>query len=588
MDRALTTFDTEVRRLFKTIKDEDSRLRYFQNVVLNYVKYIKAKNGPRGLLIAADPGMGKTRLAIAIQSHLFKSGQVNKCYVITLRSLHDNYAATLPLFGKDLLTEYISLNASNFGEKIRRLNFHRAVVVFDEAHKFASMVVNGSVNAVDLYMRLKAERMVHTFFITGTPITSRSFELAVYYNILAGYALFPENEEDFVRAFGGGRNMDKMQDRVRGMSSFAHVDTSSVDFPRIEPIEVVKCELTDGEYSMYKIADEAEKRETAFKAMRGTGNKLAFAGANKVSSSYRVRTRQLGHCEAKINYLVQFILAHPNECIAIYSQFITNYGIALMNAALNRTGIYKKYFDDEKKEAADENEGGAYRYYINMTSEFDSDMRTQMQNEWNDPANKDASRFHVLFLSKATTAGLTFKHVRYAFMLEPDFVGITMEQYFGRFYRFGCQNDFAPEDRWLKRFILLAKLPIDAESTDEILYRVSNENLRENKRVLAGIEAVSIEALAGTKPPAECRICAPTGERLFTQNFYADIDEKSRCRPINDDEEIEAEQIVVDGKAYYYDTSDVYVFDETVEGYLALPRDSDEYRMVRQLINKEN
>lgn len=642
LNRNNTSFDTSVRKLFKEIKDEDSRLRYFQNIVLNYVKYIKPVNGPRGLLIAADPGMGKTRLAVAIQMYLMKRRghreETNQCYLITPKSLHENYKKTLENYSggntEKIHMDYISLNANNFGKKISEINLDKSVVIFDEAHKFASMVVNGSVPAVNLYMRLKNERRVHIFFLTGTPITSRIFELAVYFNILAGYALFPENEEDFNRSFANGRNLDKLQDRIRGMSSFAHIDTSSDDFPKLEPIQVVKCMLTEGEYSHYKIAEELEKRETASKAFKRAGqggNRLAFSGSTKLSSTYRVKTRQLGHCQAKIDFIVKYILDHPNELISVYSQFINNYGIELLNKALEATGIYKKYYadkvdDDEVKdkniieaepepeiqeeedikaivdENSGSNESAKQKYFINMTSEYDSEMRTKMQNEFNKPENKNGALIHVVFISAATTVGLNFKNVRHAIMMESHFLGITQEQYFGRFIRFGCQNDFPPEDRRLTRIVLLAELPfqqgdsefppgsVKKESSDEQLFDRSMIELANIKKTLAAIERVDIECMAGIRESTECRICSPTNEILFTKNFYEDIQQTSRCKPIDEGDEVEVEQIIIDDKTYYFDASKdniaVFSFDSDLGGYIEISDNTSEYKMVVDHIKK--
>jgi hypothetical protein len=256
------------------------------------------------------------------------------------------------------------------------------------------------------------------------------------------------------------------------------------------------------------------------------------------------------------------------------------------------------------------------RHYIRMTSDYESRERTILKDIYNRRENKHGGLIHVVFISSASTVGLTFHNTRHAIAMEPHWLWNQIYQYFQRFNRFGCQNDFAESDRRLSRTLLLADFPVGYKeseeftkernklratnestaaidmTTDEQIYESAMIKERQNALILRDCEMVSLECMIGVKAPGECRICAPTGEVLFVKDFHANMKLPSRCN-VNAETKVTVEQIMVNGKTYYYNYGaeeggpvNVYSFDEDVDGYVALLRDSDEYQIVAKMIEK--
>src|SRR5690606_2910702 len=137
-------------------------------VIVKYLRYVRVRYGGRGLLVACDPGMGKTRVAVAVAKEFIGVRGIKRVYMISQKSLHDNFRVNIERYfgkkaeeGKDPLNvQYYSLNASNFGDKLKDVDFEGSVVIIDEAHKFASMVVNGSPAGIKMYMDLRDAKNV--------------------------------------------------------------------------------------------------------------------------------------------------------------------------------------------------------------------------------------------------------------------------------------------------------------------------------------------------------------------------------------------------------------------------------------------
>ena len=121
------------------------------------------------------------------------------------------------------------------------------------------------------------------------------------------------------------------------------------------------------------------------------------------------------------------------------------------------------------------------KYYARMTSDYDPIERIIIQDKFNLPSNINGDIIQVVFISSASTVGLTFRNVKHAIALESHWLDGQLTQFYGRFNRYRCQNDFPPEERWLKRYLLLSSFP-DKEliskirfdpgpkATDELIY----------------------------------------------------------------------------------------------------------------------
>lgn len=600
LERNNTNFATELKKEYNKIIYNNGALKDFQKIILKYLRFIRVKSGGRGLLIAADPGMGKTRIAIAVAEEFLrnKTRGIDKVYMISQKSLHDNFDDNIKKYkaatGREIKPTYISLNASNFGEKIIDLNFENSVVIIDEAHKLASMVINGSEAGINFYMTLKNTKNIIVLFLTGTPIMNKAFEIVVYFNIIAGYDLLPENILEFEKYFGGGKNMSLMQNRIMGLSSFVHIDTTSDEFPTVMPIEEIYITMSNEEFRGYKIEAEREIKENALKFIRSKGRsgvRKSFEGVERSSSTYRVKTRQLCNCVAKIDWIVKYILDNSDKLGSVYSQFIGDGGIAKVTAALKNTGKYEEYDGTKSIDSLDKSK----KYYICMTSEHSSEERTDLQAQFNKVENAETRLIHIVFCSAASTFGLHFNNVEFAIVLEPHWLYETLYQYFQRFNRRNSHISLPKERRILKQYIMLTELPTDYNniektdfeivSTDIDIYEMSRANKAENQLYYNAIEATSIEKLLDLESTETNKeiipyVCAPTNETLFTRDFFADMQRPNLCQ-LDYEKKVVAKQIIIDGKEYYYTSPEnIFVFNEKLGGYVELKHNSAEYKLI--------
>lgn len=219
---------------------------------------------------------------------------------------------------EDLL---LDTKVADLGKQVANLD--NKLLIVDEAHNLFRAIINGSANAIGLYNLIMSARGLKVIFLTGTPIATHPFELAVCFNMLAGKQIFPVHFEDFARLFVGTSsiqpgetsispdktglnprthtiiNREKFQNRIFGLVSFVNYqsrpgigaadilanatgETSStaelnarehekqkVIFPERLPLEVVRVPMSIEQYDAYIAAREREKSEGILHAARG-------------------------------------------------------------------------------------------------------------------------------------------------------------------------------------------------------------------------------------------------------------------------------------------------------------------------------
>lgn len=178
-------------------------------------------------------------------------------------------------------------------------NLDNKLLIIDEAHNFFRAIINGSNNATGLYEAIMQARNLKLIFLTGTPIASHPFEMAVCFNMLAGKTILPIHFEDFAHLFISRNhtitNREKFQNRIFGLVSFVDYksrpgigaadilssivrangteniapsaqvarerEKQSVEFPEEYPLEVIRVPMTIEQYDAYIMAREREKSE---------------------------------------------------------------------------------------------------------------------------------------------------------------------------------------------------------------------------------------------------------------------------------------------------------------------------------------
>jgi len=413
MDRESTNFPLELARFLATVKwsPRFNCLYYHQNIARVYFGLPKT----RGLLIDQGTGMGKSFLAasLVIDAVFPPDADVKprKVVILLAKSLASNMMGAiedyLDMLARSLSAEpsaetprgtlgailalprekrrewisrggisFVTMNASNMMEQMRRVTslaeededllvdekaaaiisratkLDNRLLIVDEAHGLFRAIINGSRNAAALYERVMAAKNIKIAFLTGTPIASHPFELAMCFNMLAGKQLFPIHFDDFARFFISAeshtmRNRAAFQNRILGLVSYVSssstpgigandiVDAISandralevglgatkprendiirVEFPEEYPLELVRVEMDMDQWNAYLVARETERTEgmqNAERVMGGAAHVKVITPMRKwmsretpalqkprsdFSSTYRVHSRQIGN-----------------------------------------------------------------------------------------------------------------------------------------------------------------------------------------------------------------------------------------------------------------------------------------------------
>jgi hypothetical protein len=178
-------------------------------------------------------------------------------------------------------------------------------------------------------------------------------------------------------------------------------------------------------------------------------------------------------------------------------------------------------------------------------------------------------------------------------MFEPFWSDYIRAQLFSRAIRFKSHLRLPAEKRIVFTYIMLSVYPdnIDEKilnnrnttlTTDEHLYRAMQYNAEQTEEFKSSIREVAIECLfvKEKNPDHICRICAPNGRQLFTdetntmQSLNYDCSRSDPC-DLSAKEEVKAIKISLDESEYYA------VKDANKYGYLIFFKVGNEYEEVK-------
>lgn len=325
------------------------------------------------------------------------------------------------------------------------------------------------------------------------------------------------------------------------------------------------------------------------------------------SSSYRVHSRQIGnYCppieirkriitepdelpvqsvlneigkieSAKFSAILERVKARQGQLGFVYSQFVGLGGLSVFARFLDQNGYQGRY--------------------ALITGEVSPDERTRIINQFCDPANRHGEKITLLLSSSTGAEGIDLKNVRHVHIMEPYWNFGRIKQVEARAIRNASHVDLPPEERNVTTYIYMAVppkgefaegesfersskpplTPVETESPSIPLEATSDEELytsaRETQLLIdsfeSAIKEVSIEC-AINHPASErathCRICAPTGTKLFTDRIESDIHAPDPCTPITS-RKVTAQKIKVGDETFHYKKADAGSIEERVYGF---------------------
>lgn len=195
----------------------------------------------KGLLVYHSLGSGKSITAINMaEACRISNNKVRRVLALIPATLHDEpwvKELTGPL-GPETISSEKDLpkngwhllhynNTTSFETQLYSFGknpFDNTIVIIDEIHNFINTIPRSQDSLRwKLYKQMMESKNSKFIFISGTPIMNTPFEMVFIYNILRGYPLFPEKEEEFMNLFfqnGKMINKTMFMKRINGLTSY--------------------------------------------------------------------------------------------------------------------------------------------------------------------------------------------------------------------------------------------------------------------------------------------------------------------------------------------------------------------------------
>jgi thymidine kinase len=520
-------------------------------------------------------------------------------------------------------------------EDVPRL-LDNSLLVVDEAHNLFNSITNGSKNGLRLYDLIMNSKNLKLVFLTGTPVINDPFELVPCFNMLHGSILFPEKIDLFREYFvcdNKFKNQDKFMNRIYGLTSYyGNLYFPSVDrpgFPRRLPAIVEKIPMSAYQYTAYIVARNMELEESSVSYRTAASRFAASSGGN---STYRVKSRQISnyaipeyalgpirgrksrtkHIEKitgtdlvnlkKFSPKFEKIMENIGKSEGIglvYSQFVSGEGIGIFARVLEAFGWVN--FNNANLMENQKNRG----VFAILSGSILPEDRTILISRINSKENMDGSKIKLLLLSGAVAEGIDLKRIRHVHIMEPFWNYARINQVATRAVRFGSHEDLPEEQREVQTYIYLSdhiqgkeaekalkKAKADGDeddsaikesTTDVTLYEKSIKNMELINEFMLALARTSIDCFFHKKDldsvigeKIKCKLCAPTGKKLFHASLETDMDLPSPCQKFNESK-VKAKEFEHEGTKYFYTSEDdkgsglkIFYWNPAVKGYMQM------------------
>lgn len=500
----------------------------------------------------------------------------------------------------------------------------KTVFIVDESHQISQLISNGSEEWRHWYETIMVSPLAKVIMLSGSLFSSSPFELVPIVNLLSKQEIFPENYDQFMDTFWDNKarkliNRGVFQNRLFGLfshMSLTYLEKETVNYyPTQEPTQVVRCKMYKYQLESYMLVRDKEIQE---KKVNGEARSRPvvkkFETQSKDSSSYRVRSRQFSNFApppeiweiynreytneeleeflakipieyfhtAKFDEVMKISKHHNSTKGLIYSQFVGIGGGGALAELYRRSGYV------EFKTKSNITDKSKPRFAI-LNGSVPAEDQAKILEIYNSAENDDGSIIHFLVVGLQQTTGLNLICACWVIMLEPYWADYIKEQLIARVRRFKSHMRFPIEKRIVHPYVMLSVYPDQMDekilnnrntklTTDEHLFRAMQFDAEKSQEFKEPIKEVAIECMfvKEKNPDHICRMCAPNGKQLFTndvnayQSIMYDCKRGDPC-DLSAKEEVKATKVKYDDVEYYA------VADDNKYGYLIFFKVGNEY-----------
>lgn len=444
-----------------TLKEHQKRVTEY---IMNHMRQ-------KGILLFHSVGSGKTITSITIVRCLLTKDPLKKVFVITPKSLVDNYEKEIKKLGVNFGNNVVVTTHSRFINKVDKegVDFVKnSIIVVDEAHNFKGDIrykkdritneVIGMRSGYKAKVLMDATKVASkVILLTATPIQNRPTEFTNLYGMITN------NEDNLatIEQLIKSGNDDSMKQSFKNKISY-YKNTNNFGYPTVE--KHLKIFYMNRQY--YKIYSEIEENEQEKIEQRGLSIFNNNSDLTKFLNGVRRATNSVDADmpTPKIQWIKDFLINNNNKYkphkVLIYSNWIKS-GIRLIESELDEENIpWVEIYGDmsikKRKEAVEKYNGTLEGHYQDNT-------------------------VNIMFISAAGAEGLDLKNTRDVIILENHWNNERINQVIGRAVRYQSHL-FLPEDEQkVDIYTLILKKPRSVSvtdpvpSADDILYDMSEE-----------------------------------------------------------------------------------------------------------------
>lgn len=386
-------------------------------------------------------------------------------------------------------------------EKFKKRHFldlnDQQFLVIDEIQNILNIDSSYYISVIGAIIRsykYKKDKMCGIIISSATPIYDNYKDFFTTLNLLTPYDPF-DYKKLISNKYSDHEKAEYLKKIIKfineHVSYYAPANNDNILYPK-KSFVLEKCEMSDFQYKRYLEtglgniydSDAATLSKEFLSGPRLVSN-FAYEDPDDVKRE-KIRSKYFTYLQnysTKYYKLMKNILKHKQGKIAIYSNFINNYGISIIKQLLEFNGFY-----DYKKLTKDTDTFNKfhkpYKTFACFTGSETDKYRNELVEYFNNSSNSDGKNLKIILLSPAGKEGLTLLGVREIHIMEPYWNNSRIEQIEGRGFRSCSHKYLPPKDRNIKTYLYLATINkhTDKNKQTKIINDINNKNKSKKKK----------------------------------------------------------------------------------------------------------